>query len=87
MNIKINRSIPIDELTEMWAMYSYKFYHIQSITKDELKNFKKINSLLNSKNISILEMYDDDKKIYSLTYFFNARKFKEKLLLINEMKH
>lgn len=79
--MNIDRNTPTDELTEMWAIYSYKFYHLQLIAKDELENLKKINTLLNSKNISILETYDIEKKIYALTYFFNARKFKKKIII------
>lgn len=79
MNINIETSI--DELLERWAIYSYRFYYTQSITKGELDNFKEINLLLDNKGIKNLEIHDIDEKKYVLKYFINNTKFEKKIII------
>ena len=74
--MNLNRNASIEELLKAWALQSYKFFHMQQVTKEELDYLKEINNVLDSKGIVRLEVFDDRENKYTLRYFKGHNEFK-----------
>lgn len=77
MNIDINT--PLDELLELWATFSYKFFHEQSATKEELETLREVSKVLDIKGIVRLEIYNSEERKYTVRYFKYGDEFKKEV--------
>lgn len=77
MSIDINT--PLDELLELWAKFSYKFFHKQSATKEDLEILRTISKVLDIKEIVRLEIFNSEERKYTVRYFNHGDEFKKEV--------
>jgi hypothetical protein len=73
--MKIDMNTPIDELLELWATFSYKLFHKQSTTWEDLEIIKTISKVLDERGIIRLEIFNKEEKRYTLRYYNNGSEF------------
>ncbi len=79
MKMNININTPLEELLELWTTLSYKFFHKQSATKEELETLKEVSRVLDAKEIVRLEIFNTDEKKYIVSYFKYGDEFKKEI--------
>ncbi|APC42252.1 hypothetical protein [Clostridium estertheticum] len=79
MNIDVNS--PLDELLEIWAMYSQKLVYTMLTEKAEIDEFNKVKLVLKTKGIIKLEIHNVYDNEYVLNYLKQGGLFTKRIIL------
>jgi len=79
MNIDVNT--PLDELLEIWVMYSQKLIYTMLDDKEELDDFNKVKLVLKTKGIVKLDIQNVYDKEYVLHYTKQGGLFEKRIML------